>query len=111
MEVIRTIRLNAKEVKKDKQTFITCNSKIGSNWYKIKFRKECENAPKTRGIYELQIDLNNCSIEDGKYFTKDDGSRVKGNDTIWVRKIKNIRKLTEEELQEINTAKFNDIEW
>ena len=33
----RTVKIYAKEIKKDKQTFIVCSGKIGENYYKIKF--------------------------------------------------------------------------
>lgn len=111
MENIKTIKINAREIKQDKKTFVVCNAKIGSKWYNIKFTQVCENTPKQKGIYDLTIDLNNCSIENGKMYTKEDGSQVKRNDTIWVRKINKLRKYTEEEMQQINTAKFEDIEW
>lgn len=111
MERIKTIQINAKEIKKDKQTFIACSAKIGNNWYNIKFRQECEISPKQKGIYELTIDLNNCSMETGKYFTKEDGTTNKRNDTIWVKKVNNLRKFNEEEMQDLNATKFENIEW
>ena len=102
METIRTIIIHSQEIKKEKQQFIASSAEINGKWYKIKFTKDCADTPKYRGLYELVIDFDTCSLERGKQFTNSKGESVKGNDTIWVRHIVGIRKVTEEELKERN---------
>lgn len=102
METIRKITLHAQEVKKDKQSFVACSAEINKKWFKIKFTKSCNNAPKTSGLYELTIDFDNCSIEKGKPFTTKSGRKGVANDIIWVREITAIRKYTDEELRAAN---------
>ena len=47
---IRKITLHSQEVRKDKQVFIASSAEINKKWYKIKFTKECVDAPKTKGL-------------------------------------------------------------
>lgn len=102
METIKTITIHATEVKKDKQSFIACSAEINGIWYKIKFVKGCKKAPTKKGLYDLTIDYDNCSIEQGKWYTNKKGVDVKENDTIWVRTISNIKEYSEEDLKSIN---------
>lgn len=102
MENTRTITLHAQEIKKDKQSFIACSAFINNKWFKIKFTKECEKAPKTIGLYELTINFDDCSLERGKPYTSKSGRKGVSNDSIWVRNIEKIRKYTEDELKERN---------
>lgn len=107
---IRTIKIYAKEIKKDKQTFTVCSGKIGENYYKIKFRKTCKNAPDEIGVYDLTVDLKNCSIEKGKPYTDKETKKQKiGQATIWVEKIEDLRKYSDEELQEISLKNLQEI--
>lgn len=101
-----TFTISAKEVKLDKLSFISCSAKIGDSYYKIKFTKECERAPRTRGLYDLTIDEDNCFIQRGEKYVTRDGYEAIGNPTIWVKSIESIRKYTDEELAEINRASF-----
>lgn len=109
METKRTITLHAQEIKKEKQTFIACSAEINNTWYKVKFTKECANAPRTRGLYELTIDFDMCSVEAGKKYTNKKGKEAYSNPTIWVRGIVDIRKHTEEELRAKNRDAMNAI--
>ena len=106
---IKTFTIHGQEIKKDKQKFIACSAFIGDRWYKIKFTKECEKAPKEKGLYELTVDLNNCSLENGKSYTAKDGTVKPANSIIWIRKIDNIRKYNEEELAERNRVVMEGI--
>lgn len=111
---VRTIVLHSQEIKKDKQSFIASSAEINGRWFKVKFTKECDGQPKTKGLYELTIDFDECSIENGKIYTRADGTTGIANDTIWVRTIAGLRKFTEEELKEANResmkALFGDSE-
>lgn len=109
METIRTITLHAQEIKKDKQSFIACSSEINGKWYKIKFTKECDTTPKTKGLYELTIDFDECSVEFGKRYTKNNGDVGVANDTIWVRHIVGLRKYSDEELKAVNRMAMGNI--
>lgn len=109
MENVKTVTLHAQEVQNDKQKFIACSAQINNNWYKIKFVKECYGAPVSKGLYDLTIDLSECSVEIGKMYTNRNGELVKGNDTIWVKNIAGLRKYTDEELKVINLNKLSEI--
>lgn len=106
---VRTITIHSQEVKKDKQTFIASSAEINGKWFKIKFTKECGDGPKTRGLYELTIDLDECSIEAGKRYTNSKGKSGVANDTIWVRHIVGLRKHTEDELKAANRMAMGKI--
>ena len=109
MNTIRTIELHAQEVKKDKQSFIASSAEINGKWYKIKFTKECNDMPRVRGLYELVIDFDDCSVEKGKPYTNSKGKQAIANDTIWVRHIVGLRMHTEEELKAANRAAMNEL--
>ncbi len=109
METIRTIKIHAQEIIKDKQRFISCSAEINGKWYKIKFTKAVTDAPRDRGLYDLTIDFDECSIEQGKQYTNKNGKKGRENDTIWVKHIVGIRKVTDEELKAINREKMSAI--
>lgn len=106
---VRTITLHSQEVKKDKQVFIASSAEINGKWYKIKFTKECDGSPKTRGIYDLTIDFDECSIEIGKRYTNSKGKSGVSNDIIWVRHIVGLRQYTEDELKAANRMAMGNI--
>lgn len=106
---IRTIKLHAQEIKKDKQTFISCSAEINGKWYKIKFTKDCDNAPKRKGLYELTVNFDNLSREKGKTYTTKDNKKAVSNDIIWVKNIVSIEKYSEEQLAEENRLEMSEI--
>lgn len=107
---IRTITLHAQEITKGNQRFIACSSEINEKWYKIKFTKACGKVPPTeKGLYELTIDCDDCSVENGKNYTNSKGKTAKANDTIWVRRIVNLRKYTPDELKAENRQVMNAV--
>lgn len=99
---IRKITLHSQEICKDEQVFIASSAEINKKWYKIKFTKECVDVPRTKGLYELTIDFDECSIEKGKQYVNSAGKKGIANDTIWVRHIVAIRKYSDEELKAAN---------
>lgn len=109
METVRTIIIHAREVKNDKQKFISCSAEINGKWYKIKFTKDVKDNPRDRGLYELTIDFDSCSIENGKYYDTSKGESRKENDTIWVSHIVGIKKYSEEDMKAINRSKMGAI--
>ncbi len=106
---IRKITLHSREIRKDKQTFIASDAFIGGKWYKIKFTKECERAPKNKGLYELTLNFDDCSLEKGKPYTSKDGEKRLSNPTIWVKDIVKIREFSDEERKEANRLTMAEI--
>lgn len=100
--MVRTITIHAREVKIEKLNFIACDANINNTWYKIKFTKDCETTPKKKGLYDLTINLDDCSLQRGKAYTTKNGKKGTENSTIWVRNVIKLRAYTEEELQKIN---------
>lgn len=100
------IIMNAKEIRKDRQTFIACSAHIRDRWYKIKFTRACEGAPTAPGSYELTVNINDMSLQAGEKYTKRDGTEGRGNDIIWVRKITTLRARDEEEKAADNRARM-----
>ena len=98
----KIIELHSQEIRKDKQVFIASTAEINGKWYKIKFTKDCEKSPKVKGLYELTINFDDCSLERGKPYTNKEGKKGISSDVIWVRKITEIRQYTEDELKEAN---------
>lgn len=102
-----TLQLHAREIKTDKNTFIATTAYFNGKWYKIKFRKECSVTPKTKGLYDLTVDLGCCTLQKGKVYEVSDTDGIKAeNDTIWVAEVVNLRQYSDEELKEINRAKL-----
>lgn len=74
--------------------FISFSTKAkDGRWYDVKFTSECNNIPKTSGIFEMYTDLQNLSINDNKC-------------TLWVKEISRVADITDdirtEELATIN---------
>lgn len=110
MKTTRTIKLHTQEIRKDKQVFFASSAKIKDVWYKVKFTKDVTNMPKEKGLYDLTVDLDDCSFEKGKtYVSKKTGEVLLENSTIWVRKITDIRKYNDEDLKMINRAEMSEI--
>lgn len=104
--MIKTITIHAREIKTEKNKFISSSTKIGNTYYKVKFVQTCERSPREKGLFELTFDTLNASIQNGKKYITKDGYEALGNPTIWIKKITDIRKFTDEELSEISEAKF-----
>ena len=109
MNMTQKFVLHAKEVKKDKQTFIAGSAEINGKWYKIKFTKECERAPKTNGLYDITVSVDEVSLEKGGTYINKDGEVLKENDILWVRKIADIYKYTDEDLRRENRMKLEGV--
>ena len=104
--MVRTFKISAREVKQEKNSFIACSTKVGNSYFKIKFTKDCITQPRKRGLYDLTIDTNKCSIENGKKYINKQGFEAIGQPTIWVKEAITLRAYTEEELAKINDEKF-----
>lgn len=107
--MIKTLKVSAREVKTDKNSFIACSTKIGDRYFKIKFVKDCMIQPKKRGLYDITIDTAKCSIQRGEKYIDKNGFDRDGQSTIWVKEAESIRLYTEEELSAINENKFKEI--
>ena len=104
-----TIVIHAQEVKKEKQSFIVSSANINGVWYKVKFNKKCEISPKERGLYDLTINFDDCSVEHGKSYINNNGEYAVGMDTIWVRRVENLRRYTDDEMKDRNREKMSAI--
>lgn len=109
METIQTFTVSAKEVTVGKQKFCACVAQIAGKWYKVKFNREVKKSPNSRGLYDVTIDVNNCSVQNGKLYTKKDGTQGREAPTIWVKEITNIRKWTDEEMAARNMEKVASV--
>lgn len=109
METTRTFMIACKEIKNNEQKFIASTAKINGKWYKIKFTKECETAPRKKGLYDLTVDLKDISIQKGKKYTNKKGEEKIENDTLWINKTTNLRKYTEEELEKRNMEALSEV--
>lgn len=109
MNNYQLIKVSAKKVEKDGKKFVACSSNIRGIWYKIKFTQECENQPKTQGIYDITFDLTKSSIKKGKPYIKRDGTQAIENDIIWIREIIKIHKYSDEELERETLEKFKGV--
>lgn len=109
MAKIKVINTYTQEIKKDKQTFLVTSSEINGKWYKVKFTKSAGNVITEKGLGELKINLDDCSLEYGKEVAGKNGKKYKSNDIIWVRKAVDYRPLTEEELRAMEMAKFDEV--
>lgn len=102
------MQLHAREVKTEKNTFIACTACINNVWYKVKFRKDCERVPKTKGLYDLTVDLGCCTLQKGKGYADTDGIKAE-SDTIWVGEVIELRKYSDDELKEMNRTKLGNL--
>lgn len=109
MNTIKTFTIHGQEVKKDKQKFIAFSAYINEQWYKVKFTKDCNDVPKVKGLFDLTVDLMDCSFENGKTYEAKNGELRPANHIIWVRKIDKVRQYTEAELAERNLVVMQGI--
>lgn len=108
MENTLKFKLHAREVKYENINFISCSAEIKNRWFKIKFTKDCEVSPQKRGLYDIEINPDECSIVKGGLFFRKDGTQGEENPTIWVRNVVNLRRWTEDEMKAENRAKFDE---
>lgn len=81
----KIIRLYAKEfTSKEGHKFLSYSAKLGDIWYKIKFRRECEDCPRKAGTYHIALNSEDCS-----YQKSEDGY----NDTIWVKAVAKLERV------------------
>ena len=109
MKTTFTIKVSGKYVKNGDRKFPAFTSCINGEWYKVKFTRNCPNAPTTNGVFDVTINIDNCSIGKGEpYTTKAGVSRI-SNPTIWVHNVIALRQYTDDDFKEQNRAKFAEI--
>lgn len=80
----KTIRLYAKEFpSKEGHKFLSYSAKLGDVWYKIKFRRECEDYPRKAGTYHITLNSEDCSYQKSEYGY---------NDIIWIKAVAEIKR-------------------
>ena len=105
-----TLNIYAKEVTKENNKFLIYTTIIKEKFYKLKFTQKCENIPKEKGSYYIEVDYADCSVQKGKkYIDKNTGEEKPENDILWVNKIISLRKETDEERKEKNTIKMKKV--
>lgn len=107
--MLKTFTITSREIKTDKNSFISSSAKIGDRYFKIKFTKDCLTKPNKRGLYRLTIDTTKCSIERGDKYINKQGFEAEGQPTIWVREVNYLTPYTEEELNAMNEKKFEAV--
>lgn len=109
MENVQIITIYAKEIKTEKNKFLTFTTRIKDTYYKVKFTREVRDIPAEKGTYELTIDLDNVSIQCGEVVTTKSGKQVQENDTLWIKHIVGIRKYTQDDYKEVNRLKVEEL--
>ena len=106
---IKNFVITAKEIIVEKKKFYACTSYVNGRWIKVKFTRDCNNSPKSKGMYHLTVDTAYCSVEKGKTFTKKDGSVGVGNDILWVKKVVELVEFTQAEYDAKRNNDLNDL--
>ena len=110
MENTQKLTIYAKEIKLgDGKSFVAFTTLVKTKWFKVKFTRNCLTTPKEKGMYHLTIDVNDVSIENGHFYTDKNGVKKQGNPTIWINKVVELSKYTEEELKQIREAKLESV--
>lgn len=110
MEKTQKLTIYAKEIKLgDGKSFVAFTTLLKNKWFKVKFTRNCLTTPKEKGMYHLTIDVNDVSIEKGNFYNDKNGEKKQGNHTIWINKVVELSKYTEEELKQIREAKLESV--
>ena len=106
---IREFIITAQEVLADQKKFYASTAKINGNWFKVKFTRDCNLSPKSKGMYHLSVDDADISIEKGRKYTKKDGTTGLSNDTIWIKKVVSLTMFTQEEYEERRVSDIKSV--
>lgn len=98
----KTIRIYGKEVKTEKNSFITFSSKINNRYYKIKFTKDVDGVPKRKGVYNLTVNTKDISVQNGGKYEAKDGTIKDGTPTLWIKSFVTITKVPQDVLDAEN---------
>lgn len=106
---MKEFKITAKTIKTDRTSFIVCKAKIKDIWYKVKFRKECENVPKRNGMYVVKAEDYNLSVQRGaEYVDKKTGEIQKLSNILWVAQCE-LREFTPEEYYELTSRQLESV--
>jgi len=105
IKVTKTITIYGKEYSNDKNTFVAYSYRKHLDngdikYFKVKFRKDCNDRPTKKGYYSLtfNVDTQSLSIEQSK--TKEvNGKIFKTDPVIWFKKVISLE--PKESLEEI----------
>lgn len=95
----------ATEVKNGKVSFIACSTKIEGVFFKVKFRKNCKDMPREVGLYKMTLNMSQFSNQKSQEYIDREGNVKLGNPVLWVHDYEELRKLTDEEMKEIQIEK------
>ena len=101
--MLKTIRIFGKEkqVEQEGKTlkFVSFSyTKDGETFYQVKFNQNCENVPKQKGYWLIDVDTEDVSKQKGKV----NANGNKNNDILWIA---NIAKKVKDEKYEAEVAK------
>ena len=101
----KLLNIYAKEVKAENKKFLVFTTII-----KEKFTMDCNEKPSEKGSYYIEVNYADCSIQKGqKYIDKKTGEEKVENDILWINKVVDIRKETDEERKEKNELKMKKV--
>ena len=104
------LNIYAKEVKTENKKFLVFSTIIKEKFYKVKFTMNCNEKPADKGSYYINVDYADCSVQKGqKFIDKKTGEEKFGNDILWISKVLDIRKETDEERKEKNELKMKKV--
>ena len=106
----KLLNIYAKEVKLESKKFLVFTTIIKEKFYKVKFTMDCNEKPSEKGSYYIEVNYADCSIQKGqKYIDKKTGEEKVENDILWISKVVDIRKETDEERKEKNELKMKKV--
>ena len=70
----------------------------------------CNDKPADKGSYYINVDYADCSVQNGqKYIDDKTGEEKFGNDILWISKVLDNRKETDEERKEKKKKKMKKV--
>ena len=106
----KLLNIYAKEVKAENKKFLVFTTIIKEKFYKVKFTMNCNDKPAEKGSYYINVDYADCSVHKGqKYIDEKAGEEKVENDILWISKVLDIRKETDEERKEKNELKMKKV--
>lgn len=76
--MLTTIKVKAKQYTTQQgRKFISYSTKLGDEWFKIKFRQDCNKYPQNQGWWELNLNSEEVSLQKGD----------EHGDILWVKSV------------------------
>lgn len=76
--MLTKIKVKAKQcTTQNGRKFLSYSAKLGDEWFKIKFRRDCSRYPQEQGWWELNLNSDDVSLQKGDQF----------GDILWIKSI------------------------